>query len=285
MSRLLLTLLAFLLCLGAGAQPRQFEPHRAGKDTVELTLHAMDELDFWTKARVFEYRKQRVLEHLELAAVFLTRPEAYQPDQKVFGEIEDGKAWWGILGLNYYGSGKQSIKGPSEETRFLGNPYLFAGVIERWAYQPRPLPAKLVPYYPLAKAGIWSLARRRFTARYDVYTYLRRADQLQLERRYTEQLSVVLYNARDFGFTHAELPEGLAHNISVEEPSGPFEIPQMLHAGTSAGYPGRANNMSPAFPKLDITVKKLPARFDVLLWRTQPEPGQKPTLSCTVLLE
>lgn len=270
--------LGYTLLLPVDAQPRHFKPEMAARESVELGLHEMDELDFWSKAQVYAYRKRRVLEYPELAAVFFPKPAAYQPKEDVFGQIEDGKPWWGILGLNYYGRGRQSIEGPSEETRFLGNPYLIAGVTERWAFQPRPLPRQLTPYYPKARSAVWSFPSRRFLSRFDVDSYLRAADGLGLERKSTKNLNVVLYNARDLGFTHAQLPEGRVHNVSLCELSSPFEIPQMLHAGASALYPGRANNMSPAFPRLEVDVDALPARFDVLLWRSKPAVGQEPEL-------
>src|SRR5262249_11368696 len=89
---------------------------------VPVPLREMIELDGKTREEVLTWRSACVVEHPELLARFGIT--TYSPMPAVFGGIEDNRPWWGILGLDYFGDGPRASAGPSEESRFLGNPYL-----------------------------------------------------------------------------------------------------------------------------------------------------------------
>ena len=78
----------------------------------------MIKLDLMKKTEILELREKYVSEYPELLNA------AYKPSEDVFGQVEDGKPWWGILGISYYGSGQKSIEGPSKDSRYIINPFL-----------------------------------------------------------------------------------------------------------------------------------------------------------------
>jgi hypothetical protein len=96
---------------------------------ISIPLREPEEFDFKTKTEILDIRKGCVARCARLA------PESYQPSEEVFGRIEDGKPWWGLLGLSYYGNGKDSISGASEESRFILNPLLLVGINHTRAYR------------------------------------------------------------------------------------------------------------------------------------------------------
>ena len=49
------------------------------------------------KDEVYEIRRKYVMKYSQLIQ------GDYEPDKDIFGQIESGKPWWGILGISYYG--------------------------------------------------------------------------------------------------------------------------------------------------------------------------------------
>jgi hypothetical protein len=95
---------------------------RARASDLDIAILPPAELDFKSKAEVLESRKAAVLRYPHLIS------GDYEPSDAVFGQIEDGRPWWGITGHFYLGPGERSIEGPAEEARFLLNPYLLVAV-------------------------------------------------------------------------------------------------------------------------------------------------------------
>lgn len=229
-------------------------------------LQTMRELDFQSKAAILKMRKDAVLKHPRLI-----RP-GYEPSEAVFGQIDGGRAWWGIEGLYYYGSGLNSIKGVSEESRFLLNPYLLVGLAEPNAFARQdkinlglirsPKPLWLIWYPESAKAHV----------RYDVGSYFRFFSQFNYPQADERKLSLVAYNARDFGLNFLYVDLEKSNNVtSSQSPGHATEIKQMLHLGNSCGHPDGCNNMSPNQTEFNLQVAKLPAKFVVKLWHAAPK--------------
>lgn len=257
---------------------RIFRPPTVDSGPLEVKIHPMEEFDFWTREKLYDFRTERVKEYPELGRVFLELISDYEPSRLVFGQVESGKSWWGILGLNYFSSGTKSIEGPSEESRFIGNPYLLVGLAERWAYRPDPTPETLTPFYAKPTRLVWDLSERTVTCDYGLSEYFETADRLKLTRFQTEELVLVAYNAKDLGFYFMEIPQSQLKKVTLEKPSAPFLVTQFLHTGPSSGYPGGSNNMSPQMDEMDIRVTGLPATLEVNLWRYRPFDGQTPDL-------
>jgi hypothetical protein len=86
----------------------------------EIAINPTTSLCGFSRAKLYALRTKMVLQHPELVL------GTYKPSQAVFGQIVDGKPWWGITGQFFYGSGKYSPTGDSEESRFILNPFLLA---------------------------------------------------------------------------------------------------------------------------------------------------------------
>ncbi|MBI3593062.1 MAG: hypothetical protein HY099_06250, partial [Nitrospirae bacterium] len=71
---------------------------------LDIELQPITELDFKSKAEVLKLRTEAVYRYPQLVS------KDYKPSEPVFGQIEDGAPWWGVLGISYYGNGEKSIE-------------------------------------------------------------------------------------------------------------------------------------------------------------------------------
>lgn len=237
----------------------------ASEDFISVEIQPMAELDFKTKSEIYEMRRNAVRRYPALY------DEPYEPDETVFSKIEDKKPWWGILGLCYYSSGEQSIAGPSEESRFILNPFLLVGLDEGNAYRINNPDLKPKAIYPVPENLVWREDRSYARVKYDIcafsmdaYGYLTKWDK-------EHTFLLVAYNARDLGFKYMHVIEKRSRNIlSFDTATEALFIPYLLHCGSSCGYTGGCNNMSPNAPQFMIKVLELPASVYIKLWKTKP---------------
>jgi len=243
---------------------------------LDIAIQPPAELDFKSKAEVLEARKAAVLQHPDLIS------GEYEPSDAVLGQVEDNRPWWGITGNFYYGPGERSIEGPSEETRFLLNPYLlvaveFDGLFYSWDTR-RITEADLrrpdFPFYCEAGQLRWSPREERAEVAYNLSACLARTNPwtsqpLGLAEAY---FSLIAYNARDMNLNYIYVSYPDSRNISKSDaPTSAYANPQYLHRGGSCGYPGGCNNMSPDTPEISwINITELPAEAVVWLWRKRP---------------
>ncbi len=249
--------------------------------TLELPLAPMVELDRLSRAQVLALRARAVARRPDLLAT------PYQPTDEVFGQVQDGKPWWGIEGIYLRGRGPRSSDGPSEESRFIVNPFLLVGVIETVSYGGGAMagapPGTERP--PRCEGLTYRLGGQPVvSARYEIRAFLAFASE-RVAEEYQRQVTLVTYNARDLGFTHALVDAGASRGIRVLGPvGGPFPLRQFLHTGPSCGQPGGCNNMSPHAPELEVELAELPARVVMRLWRERPGNAASPA-DVTVELE
>src|SRR5574341_1634331 len=222
---------------------------RAG---IDIAIQPTVELDFMSKDDVLKLRVEAVKKYPELIV------GEYEPAEAVFGQIVNGRPWWGTMGLFYYGPGEQSIEGTSEESRFILNPYLLvaADFYGRSDGQPNS------PLYCAPGRLHWEPAAALAEAYYDG------ACVAQMDGRF----DLIVYNARDMNLNYIYVRYADSQNISKPDPADyAYAIPQFIHQGGSCGYPGGCNNMSPPTPEIDgLTVTRLPAKVVAWLWATQP---------------
>ena len=201
-------------------------------------------------------------------------PANYEPSDKIFAQIQNDKAWWGLLGVSYYGPGKNSILGNSKESRFILNPYLLLGMDETGAH-PVAVGSALPPeeIYPKAVRLAWDKGGKWAHVVYNVSDYYRTA----MKYNFAEGKNFFIsdYNARDFGFNYLTIDSKHSINISAATDQV-LPIIQYIHVGGSCGYPGGCNNSSPWQEALKIQWVELPARLYLKLWRsTVSDPSQK----------
>lgn len=240
------------------------------RGAVRVPLNDMIELNFKKRSEIYDIRRQFV--NRMPALVKAAGLQGYEPSSDVFGQIVDGRPWWGILGISHYAKGPRSIEGPAEESRFIANPWLFVGLMENYAHRVEGSGLPPVAFYPRPLSLTWAPDASYGWVKYDVTSYFRDT----LSRRYPEALDrklyMVLYNARDLGYRWVALSDTLSQgtSCSLSEKSRAWSIPQFIHCGGSCGYPGGCNNMSPSNPELVVKFTRQPARMVFKLWWDEP---------------
>ena len=229
---------------------------------INLQIQAPIELDSMTKEQILERRRTEVYRYPEIVY------SGYEPYEEVFDQIVDGLPWWGIPGQFYYGQGEQSIQGPSEESRFILNPYLLiaAEPCGMWNKDQIPESLALQPTFPLycpPRDLTWEPENS-----YAEVTY----DAACVAQRNYACFNLIAYNARDLNLGNLYVSYENSQNVSkTNRPENPISIPQYLHQGDSCGYPGGCNNMSPVTPEMDaLSVARLPAKLEIWLWKSMP---------------
>lgn len=238
-----------------------FAAFLSAAETIEVPLNSPRKLDGASRQDILSLRRQYINKVPEL------KPKNYEPNMDVFGQIQDGKPWWGLLGICYYGNGENSILGNSKESRFIINPYLLIGVEELNAHRVRPAPSSTREFYPKPVSLVWSKDSSNAKVTYDVSAYYQKASEYSFPEAHSLYLSD--YNARDFGFNYFAIDLAESENITAAF-NKIMPIVQFIHTGGSCGYPGGCNNKSPSETDLEIQWQKLPAKIYIKLWKNQP---------------
>jgi hypothetical protein len=249
--------------------------------TVEIPLKPLYELDYLTKAQVYSLRTGAVNEHPEFA------PRIYKPSEDVFGEILDGRPWWGILGLSYFGPGQMSIEGPSLQSHYITNPYLLVGLDEGYAHIVMNNRVAPEAVYPRPTKLLWSRDGTWAKATFDISGLKEQQSRLGFPNGYTHGLEFVAYNARDLGYNWLYIDYGKSANIDMMSrhslfgflfgrKDAPVLIKEFIHRGDSCGFQGGCNNVSPYQPEFEFRYYGLPAKIHLKLWRNKPASPQDP---------
>ncbi len=239
----------------------------------------------------FNYLLRNDILRLRINAVMTSRAlvdGAYVPTAAVFDEMIDSKPWWGMAGQYIWGEGKRSIEGPSEESRFVLNPFLLVAA-NPWTakiWNPEQITEDDLknldfPYTWTPEELRYWPRRRMAQVIYDVTAFNGRLKQLDSKLEKTEdnlRFGLVAYNARDFGYNFLYLSPRLSSNIeNSHRGKDVVEIKQYIHTGDSSKYPGGCNNMSPAMDEIDrLRISALPARATILLWKSRPPLNSEP---------
>lgn len=228
-------------------------------DVVDIRINTPAELDRLSKDEVLRLRRQTVMAHPELLAA------DYVPAETIFGQIVDGAPWWGLEGQFRRGPGSASIDGPSEESRFILNPFLLvAPEFGGWWRDLSDAEAASFPFACHPQTLSWWPKEGRAEAVYSAAC---------IARRQYPEFALIAYNARDLGLGYIYVSYADSRNVSkLVPPIVAYANPQFIHKGGSCGYLGGCNNMSPQTPPIDdIRLDDLPARIMVWLWRTRPD--------------
>ncbi len=233
---------------------------------LDIRINEPVELDFLSRAQVYSLRKKYVNQYPHLVR------GNYSPSDNLFGGIAGGKPWWGLEGVFCKGSGRRSIDGRSEESRFWANPFLLLGLDECLSF--RMGKKRCFAVYPHPLSLLWCAPEHKAVATYDMSRFLREKEEIFGNAKGIT-LFLENYNARDFGFSFAYASPGLSKNVSDAEGGrllkGPCALSSYIHLGGSCGYPGGCNNASPFQPALYISVDSLPATLYCKLWYKMPK--------------
>lgn len=237
---------------------------------VSIPLSPLAKFDGFTRDQIYDLRKRAIAEHSELVGA------GYEPSDYVFGSIEDGKPWWGLEGLYFYGDGPNGNAGSSEESRFLPNPFLLVGIRESMARRGAS-PDGSKNYYPYPTRLVWNAAESSARVEYSVSEYFDFTANHAYPPEYRRQLQFVLYNARDLGFCYFTLDRARSKGIGLFLDSDePRSARQYIHRGPSCGVAGGCNNMSPHAKEFLFDVSASPARATLKLWKKKPVDTSAP---------
>jgi hypothetical protein len=235
----------------------------AKAESVDVVIQSPIELDFLSKSEIYQLRREAVEQYPQLYI------SDYAPSKSVFGQIVDGLPWWGLEGQFFYGNGEKSISGPSEESRFLLNPYLLvaADFYDDWRGR---ITADQVSSFPLTclpRRLRWYPPESRAEVTYDA-ACVRRGGHFTF--------GLIAYNGRDWHLDHLYVSYPDSLNITKSDmPTKVYPNPQYIHQGNSCGYPGGCNNMSPYTPEIShLVITALPAKTTVWLWEHKPTSTQ-----------
>ncbi len=241
----------------------------AGLGVFNIPVHEPAEFNYKTRHEVLVLRAREVEKYSQLI------DGDYSPSEAVFGQITDGKPWWGLSGQYCNGPGERSIEGPAEESRFLLNPFLLLGINEIYAWT---VEGRCFPVYPRVTSLRWDAARRTAVVVYDMSRYFNELEQVP-SRYYKPAFYPVNYNARDFGFNYFSLSRPGTSRITMVNNESLFIEPSymqaFIHTGGSCGFPGGCNNQSPMESHLDFRIDTLPAVMEWKLWKDRPSSIQK----------
>jgi hypothetical protein len=272
----LVLLLIWALLLPAPNRNALAIGERAALDELAIALQPPQELDYMRKAEVLRLREGAVNQHPELLAA------NYRPSDAIFDQIVNGLPWWGIAGQFYYGRGERSIEGPSEESRFILNPYLLAAA----EFYTR-LDNTRIPESKASQPGF-----RFYCEPYLLHWQPRRAyAEAHYRASCVESIGggffdLIAYNARDLNLNYIYVSYPDSQGISKgDAPITAYANPQYIHRGGSCGYPGGCNNMSPRTPEIDgIRITRLPAKVVIWLWEEDPGDPLEGTPDMTFVL-
>lgn len=267
----------------------QGQKNGASPARIAVALNDPIELDFQKKATVYKWRKFYAGRYPQILKALVKG--SYEPSEAVFGQVEDDRPWWGLVGQMFYGPGEKSIEGRSEESRFFANPYMLVGMTSVFpTFFNIPDKSRTIELYLKPVDLYWSADFSYAWVTYDWSAYVvavrkavRRYDgegsSINLDD-YARSLGLVAYNARDFGFEFLAVDTKRTRSFRPDNGGDKvIRIPQFIHKGGSCGYPGGGNNMSPRCPDLDDnrleSVKKLPAYVYLKLWSAQPDSAAK----------
>lgn len=247
------------------------------KLTYSIPINEPIELDFLSKQKVFDTRKK----YTDRASLFISSD--YEPSAEVFGQIEDGKPWWGFKGATYRGAGEYSIEGLSEESRFINNPLLLMGVNEGGGRIFKKEEEPDIYVKPISL--FFQPNSKSIIAKYDILGYYRDKGLLLDDNTYTEGppnegLTFECINARDFGYNYAYAYS--FQNISFSQSGNNLStdvqrLQDFIHTGNSCGYPGGCNNASPRQDFLNFTAPiAFPAQIGIRLWKEKPQDKNTP---------
>lgn len=236
---------------------------------VEITVNEPVELDGISREELFRLRGDLVMNYSDLIV------GNYHPSQAPFGQIVSGKPWWGLMGISCRGPGEQGIEGPSEESRYLLNPFLLLGVDEQLAW---PTKGDCFTVYPHLLSLTFDAQNKTATAVYDIKRLFK--EWKEVPRLFGPGFHLVNYNARDFGYNYVAIDRKRVMNVQPEGKARIFHEPIYLagfiHLGGSCGYPGGCNNGSPTQTDLFFDIKELPAEATCKLWKNKPANINQP---------
>ena len=227
-------------------------------EMVSFPINTPREYDFKNRKEIFSVRKKMLKKY----PIFFSGE--YEANGPVFAKVEDGKAWWGLQGIECKGPGNNSIDGFSEESRFIDNPFLLIGIDQAAAVN-KGSNARCSGNYPKPSNLKLDTEKREF---YVVYSMVSAK---------TEYVFAPL-NAADFGarYGYADDVNGIEFSNGENISKDVYQFKNFVHVDNSCGYPGGCNNGSPLQSELLFRVPKRKGSIHFKLWKKEPSSKDDP---------
>ena len=239
------------------------------KNVINLEINPLESFNGKTKKEIYEIRKEYVKKSL-----FYT--QSYKPNEDIFGQIVDGKDWWGLEPLVCSRANEVTTTGVSAVSRFINNPDLLIQTYFPFnlTYDERFFEycnGRFSRNIPLEMT--YENSKKTITAKYEMspFVYKNTVNYYGMKDiKYPLILSGL--NARDFGYDYMYINS--YHNIKMLHENNAsrqiHKIQDYIHVGGSCRMPGGCNNMSPRQPELEFNILALPAEMEIKLWKTKP---------------
>ena len=248
-------------------------------DIITIKLNPLEDYYRNTKEKMYEIRKSHVAESL------FASPN-YEPNEEVFGQIQDGKPWWSYPGaVCSVDSNENPInkaRGLSTMSRFINNPDLLVGTyfgfyLNRYnKYKPfcESQTSRTIPYELTYNPKL-----NLFTAKYKMIRYVieNKINYAYNQEEVSYPLHLIGVNAKDFGYSYIYISN--LQNIEmlnvINASNKVHRFADFIHTGGSCGDPEGCNNISPRQPELEYFLTGLPAVMEIKLWHQEPENLRK----------
>ena len=241
---------------------------------VAIQLNAPSDYNFKNADRIFAQRIKTVQKYPSLFG------GEYVPSPDVFGQMIDGKAWWGMKGINCRGAGAKSADGFAKDSQFINNPFLFVGVDT--------LPLSIPEYncgnqYAKPTSLLLNVDTRTMTVKYSISSYTKPFQKYNV----THTFALNMINARDFGYDYAYVSESKNIRFLNEEnlAVAPMAITDEIKVEGTCGQTGGCNGTAAAPDGQVFQIESYPASLTVKLWRSRPASvSSAPDLTYEMLL-
>jgi len=232
--------------------------------TRNATIYDISEYDFKTKQEIYNLRKYVV------AQTMSDFVKDYKINENVYGAIEDNKPWWGMQGIMCRGSGKNSIDGPSEESRFMNNPLILLGLDMNVAINLPNWDCSNV--YPKPSEIMIKPDLNQIIVTYNITNYNEKIANTPWASM-QDIYHFAAQNARDFGYEYGFVSDysGIKFTNNPNISTHVYKFLDYIHTGGSCGYDGGCNNGSPTQPNLHFNITSLPANVEFKLYRHNPK--------------
>ena len=249
----------------------------------EFTINQPRELDFVKLDEVFRVRKKMV----QSFPIFFSG--TYDPTKSpAFSQVVGGKPWWGVKGMACYGPGEVGIRGVSEESRVIDNPFSLISIEEGSAHRIMTEKGNCPSTYTQLVSLNFNDETRTFTATYNISKHLNTLENLSKGISRNFDFSVNGLNAIDFGVQYGfvQSSKNISFNSDNNISKKPHRFLNYIHVGPSCGYSGGCNNGSPHQPELDFKIIQFPAQVNLKLWKKEPKSKEdKPFLMYKIIIK
>ena len=249
---------------------------------ISLKINPMSDFDGKTKEELFQIRKTIVDEYNGLGG------KDYQPSQRVFGNIQDGKPWWGTEGILCKGQGEHASDGLSRESSYFNNPFILLNLSLSRVMNGNPGKEDCADLWPMPEKLLINPRNKSIAVRYNLSGFMKEFEGSRFynSTKKNDWFSFDNINARDFGYNYAVAYKlkNLRFANSTNVSTG-AELNNYWCLGHSCQIPGGCNNICPSNDAFGFFVDDYPAAAYFRLYKTQPiSNNERPDAYFTVYL-